>query len=80
MLVLGPCRCQARQAAQRTAFFLYSVHFGGWVFPDDARRVTFAKERWRGTTADHSGEPYVWHACPWCGGDLEDDGQADGGS
>lgn len=69
---LSICRCETRQAAQRTGFFEYSAALRGWIFPDDARRVSFARERWRGQTPDHTGEPWVWHSCPFCGGDLGD--------
>jgi hypothetical protein len=40
----------------------------GWVFPHDPPRV--ATDAWRSKyhgTANHTGEPYVWRECPFCG-------------
>ena len=45
---------------------------GGWVFKDGPYRTL----TWRavyysdGRTPDHTGQPYVWVSCPWCGRDL----------
>lgn len=48
---------------------------GHWELPADPTRrmgwraVFYAKQRSQDFT-DHSGDPYGWIACPWCGGDL----------
>lgn len=75
---LSICRCETRQAAQRTGFFLYSAALGGWFFPDDVKRTSVLREQsWRAGKR-HDGEPYVWTCCPFCGGDLANDGLIDG--
>ena len=67
---LSICRCATRQSAQRTGFFEYSKHLGGWFFPDDVRRVRVLREQSWKNGKGHDGEPYVWTCCPFCGGDL----------
>jgi hypothetical protein len=60
------CRCDARGEAMRRGDFLPLT--AGWVFPHDPPRV--ATDAWRSKyhgTANHTGEPYVWRECPFCG-------------
>jgi hypothetical protein len=55
----------------------FSGTFGGWTFCDVPTR-TMSKaahyyafiDRSEYTHEDHSGEPFVYHVCPWCGNDL----------
>lgn len=48
---------------------------GYWEIPADLPRRMgwrarfYAKQR-NQNYIDHSGDPYAWFSCPWCGGDL----------
>ena len=57
----------------------YSRHFGGWVFFDVPTRTMSRHARFRALVdrseyehTDHTGEPYVYEVCPFCGHDLPD--------
>lgn len=68
MFFLSGCRCPTRQQAQQTGAFVYSAEHDGWIFPDLPARKT--KRPW--LTENHTGDPYVYVTCPWCGRDLGD--------
>lgn len=88
------CRCDARLKAMESQAMRYSQGFGGWTFRDVPTRTmsrlasyyAFVERGLEFPHEDHRTEPYVYHACPFCGGDLPgvrfDDtspfGQADG--
>lgn len=60
--VVGDCHCNERQEWQRTGVFFYAQALLGYVFADIA-----------GVPRRKDHRPYVWHDCPWCGGDLHTD-------
>lgn len=53
--------------------FLLSFTLEGWIFADGPMRkmspmaAYYANER---GVMNHTGEPFVWVTCPWCGLDL----------
>ena len=69
------CSCKARYHAMAQGEFLWSDMAGGWVFVDlPTRNVNWrtryiAGEQGR-VIEDHTGEPYTWHDCPFCGFEL----------
>lgn len=83
---IPPCICMDRVNATREGQFVWMPYWDGWIFTGDPLRkwigaaIYYAGER--GVT-NHTGEPVVWHDCPFCGGELPfltlDGEQADGG-
>lgn len=85
------CGCEERIAAQKDGWFVYVYDRDGWVFTDGPMRrmstlaAYYASER---GVENHTGEPFVWHCCCFCGLDLPtpdhdakwlpDNGQGDG--
>jgi len=71
--IVSGCTCKERYRAMSRGEFLYSGQHDAWFFPDMRFRsmsvaaLYFASER---GIDDHSGQPYLWHCCPWCGADL----------
>ena len=71
------CRCPAREEAMASQTFRRSAAFGGWVLYDvptrsmskSARYWAFV-DRSEYSHHDHTGEPFVWECCPFCGLDL----------
>lgn len=62
------CACAARVLAEDAKQFVYAKPFKGYVFPNGVtRRCT--KEPWQ-VSENHTGDPYVFTTCPWCGRDL----------
>jgi hypothetical protein len=67
--------CSAFYFARAKGEIVQNTGDGYWEIPaDQPRRMGwkaryFARERNQDFT-DHSGDPYAWFACPWCGGDL----------
>jgi len=62
---LKDCHCPTRITEQRANRFLYIPLFHGYVFPDS-----------EGIPRRTSGKPFVFVNCPWCGGSLDDRGEA----
>ena len=68
--------CAERVSAQAAGEFLYLHHLQAWAFVDGPTRQpsTTVVVRYAYGKVDalppHRGEPYRWHDCPWCGGDL----------
>jgi hypothetical protein len=66
------CSCAERLAAVRDEWFLY-VPSHGWFFTDgptrsmSVRAAYFACER---GIENHTGEPFYWTDCPFCGVEL----------
>lgn len=48
---------------------------GWWEIPGDIPRQMSWRARFiaggHGFYEDRSGEPYRWHDCPWCGGEMQ---------
>jgi hypothetical protein len=91
--VLGSCYppCPERLWAVVEGSFGPAKSLGGWVFREGPWRRLDDTAKWRAVyygqdQPDHTGEPYVFTQCPWCGKDLapppDDEGledeQADG--
>jgi hypothetical protein len=80
-VIVGPCACLPRIIAVLRREFCYVREYEGFIFPEGPKRKT----TWKSCQAT-GGEPYVYHDCPWCGGDLKPPSeqlppfQADGGS
>ena len=71
------CACDRRRQAQADGDLLYWPSARGWMFPDLPLRKMDARARYyaygvRGEFehADHTGEPFVFELCPWCGHEL----------
>jgi hypothetical protein len=67
------CDCAERHAAERRGEFLYLAFVHGWVFDGGPfRTMTPAGRyfRFERDVEDHTGEPYSWVTCPFCGFDL----------
>ena len=67
------CDCPHRHAAQKLGQFFYMALFKGWVFDDGPFRAMSESARYfrfERDLEDHTGEPFVYHTCPWCGCDL----------
>ena len=63
--------------------FLPAKTLGGWVWIDaPLRHLTFLARFYNEGTPDHTGEPFVFVDCPFCGGvlpvPLTDDWRLDG--
>lgn len=63
------CACAARVLAEDAKQFVYAKPFRGYVFPKGVRRRC-GKEVWQ-VPENHTGDPYVFTTCPWCGRALE---------
>lgn len=74
------CRCDERTSAHLRGEFQWSYTRNSWYFPDVTRQQTWRARYYNEGTADHTGEPYEYFDCPWCGNVLPgcDDRQADG--
>jgi hypothetical protein len=75
MATLGACMCMKRYRSQLRGDFVRTPE--GWRFTAGPSRAMSAKARYyafadRGEFPheDHTGEPYYWTTCPFCGGDL----------
>jgi hypothetical protein len=75
MAMLGACACWARYKAQLRGDFVRALE--GWRFTAGPVRRMSAKARYYAfgerrefPHQDHTGEPYYWTTCPFCGGDL----------
>ena len=69
------CACKDRYHAMCCGEFLWSEIVGGWMFVDAPVRTMSWRTRYlaneRGHIPDdHTGEPYRWYDCPWCGREL----------
>lgn len=72
------CACDRRRAAQLLGDFVGLPHQRAWAFTDGAcHRAMSAKARYYafGERAeyphkDHTGEPFLWVSCPFCGHEL----------
>jgi hypothetical protein len=80
--------CDDREQAERNGEFAYIAYYEGWCFTDGPLRRVSTLARSNGVLRGvelHSGEPYAWLDCPFCGAALpipKDDlptFQADGG-
>lgn len=63
------CICLERLVAVGRGDFFCLAEKGGWAFVDGP----FRSRTMRGVlneTEDHTGEPYLYHACPFCGAVL----------
>lgn len=73
---IAPCKppCEARREAMATWQFAYSDALKGWITPGaPVRRPSehVLKEYVAGTRETLPERvPYVWHTCPWCGGEI----------
>ena len=69
------CLCAKRLAAQAQGEFVFLPHAKAWVFTgeDVPRRALTWRARYylKDGEPDHTGEPYHWTCCPFCGGELE---------
>lgn len=68
---LGTCSppCSERLLAIVEDQFGPAKSLGGWVFRDGPFRLATWRARYYGME-DHSGQPYVYVTCPFCGRDL----------
>lgn len=71
------CSCDKRRLAQANGELLYVAEMRGWMFTDLPRRFMDARaryyaygERAQYAHADHSGEPFVFELCVFCGHEL----------
>lgn len=71
------CCCDDRHFARFRGEFVFMERWAGWVFVEGpTRRMSPAAkyfaliDRSQFDHHDHTGEPFVWLTCPWCGGDL----------
>lgn len=73
------CRCDRRTQDEATGTTRWSRAFGGWVMsdvPTRTRRMSWGtyEQVWLDqgikTPPDHTGEPFIWEVCVYCGGDL----------
>lgn len=74
--------CEERAFAEDVGNFLYLPNRDGWVFSDGPMRRMTSMAAFLASTRggdDHTGEPYVFQACPWCGADLPRPDEDDGG-
>ena len=61
-------------AAQASGEFVFLPHAQAWVFTgEDAptRQLTWRARYYLDGQPDHTGDPYHWHDCPFCGAPLE---------
>lgn len=76
--VLGQCTppCPERLWALVNNEFGPARVLGGWVFRDGPYRRLDDNAKWKATyydqemPTDHTGEPFSWVTCPYCGRDL----------
>ena len=76
--VLGNCSppCVERLVAIVEQEFGPARVLGGWVFRDGPYRKLDDLAKWKAAyyeeeaPTDHTGEPYAWVTCPFCGRDL----------
>ena len=61
------CNCVARVLTEAAGQFVLARPFGGYVFPQGKTRRCV--KPW--AVEDHTGDPYVFVTCPWCGKDLD---------
>lgn len=70
---MAACSCLDRERAMEADSFQYISAYDGWCFLDGPRRrmssIALSLAATRGVD-NHSGEPFVWHDCPFCGGEL----------
>lgn len=72
--------CRRRTAAMRAREFVYDWDHKGWTFITGDLRAMSPQARYfalveRGEQfphTDHTGEPYLFESCPFCGGLLPD--------
>lgn len=76
--LLGHCEartCPERMRAMQVGEFVYSHDAPvGWIFVEHGVREWIGNARWTAGvygTADHTGEPFTWSCCPFCGRELE---------
>lgn len=76
--LVGPCearQCKGRLIAMQVGAFVYSHDAPkGWIFVEGAAREWLGQAKWSAVvygTPDHTGEPFTWSTCPWCGRDLD---------
>lgn len=64
--------CDGRVDAMRRGDFVWNRDLKGWVDVTRPKRECLT-DRYRLSyygMEDHTGEPYVWHDCPYCGSAL----------
>jgi hypothetical protein len=69
------CGCRERRDAFKDGWFIYAPDRDGWIFTDGPIRERTRAALYYGPERgvdDHSGEPFVWQCCPFCGEDLPD--------
>jgi hypothetical protein len=68
---LGQCSppCRERLEAIIEDRFGPAKSLGGWVFREGPYRMATWRARYYGME-DHSGEPFSFVSCPFCGGEL----------
>lgn len=71
------CRRDKRRRDEAIGTTRFSATFGGWVMSDvPTRTMSRASHYWAFVHrdefehTDHTGEPFVWEVCVYCGGDL----------
>lgn len=64
---MNPCRCKAFEQAAAEGLAYIWRDSGEWIFVDTPLRQR-SLSAWR--VKDHTGEPFTWSCCPYCGGDL----------
>lgn len=72
-LLSGICTCTKRLTVQAAGEFVYEPHHRAWVFTgEDAprRALSWRARYYLEDGEDHTGEPYRWHCCPFCGSSL----------
>jgi hypothetical protein len=74
MTLSGRVVCCARgYDAQSAGEFIYLPHARAWRFTDadvPLRSLTWRARYYLGDAPDPTGEPYLWHCCPYCGASL----------
>ena len=74
--IVGTCdakTCPDRVLAMQLGQFVYSHDAPkGWIFVESSVREWLGAAKWNGGYAqtDHTGEPFTWTTCPWCGREL----------
>lgn len=70
---LPACCCEDRERASESDGFQFIASLDGWCFTDGPRRrMTLTAQSFAVTRGieNHTGEPFVWTCCPFCGGEL----------
>jgi len=79
--IIGTCGCNERYNAMGCGAIVYSHYLLGWVLRETPLRQRFGSATYyaveRGIE-DHTGEPFLWQSCPWCGCELPPEPRPEG--